>query len=565
MKLSRAVTTGVALVISLVSSASAVTNEWTKPSSGSWEEPFWSLGRLPAADQEMVALRNPGWKALAIGANTTANYPGSLQVNNLIIDAPTDSGNRLLLNWAGHDVPLMVRSNLMIGTNGSLVGHYSALRAANVELGGFAAFSDNATAALDRVALWPRAALNLNDATLSSSNLVFLGGSVTQSMGVAVFSKITTEDQWSWIGPPWRFHNTYVLSGGVLYSGVADIGHYGLSGRDDFAFWQSGGVHSNTSMTLWGGQRSSQIIDHAGHYSLSSGLLVSGQTMAFGGTIVQNGGTNLTRELIISQGGYFTLNDGQLVTSNTSVGSVDCFRLGFDQNGGSHIVQNRLVINHAAIYGVSAGTLSAPIIEIHADGEFAWTGGEVSNSGMVVLRRGRIRVEGHGRTRQFGKLQVLEGNGVGCSAEPDIPAVLDMGSTEVVLRFQDSRDVPWGATLQIRNYRPLVDGIFVGTSAQGLTSAQLQRIVFLYPGGSGTYTYPAQILANGRIVPNANRPSLGYSTRSRPLVLSWDGNYSLWTTTNLVGTWSVILGATSPYTNSFPDPQRFFQLRSPTR
>src|SRR6185436_7407258 len=133
-------------------------------------------------------------------------------------------------------------------------------------------------------------------ATLSCSNLLFLGGSVTQSMGVAVFSKIATEDQWHWIGPPWRFQNTYVLSSGVLYSGVADIGHYGLSGRDDFAFWQSGGVHSNTSMTLWGGQRSSQSIEHPGHYSLNGGLLVSEQTMAFGGTMVQRGGTNLTGE-----------------------------------------------------------------------------------------------------------------------------------------------------------------------------------------------------------------------------------------------------------------------------
>src|SRR5688500_11892385 len=111
MKRSWAAKTGVALVISLVSSASAVTNEWTKTSSGNWEEPFWSLGTLPSAAQDAAAIRNPGWKAVAIGANTTANHPGSLFLNNLIIDAPTDSANRLLLNWAGHNVPLDVRSN----------------------------------------------------------------------------------------------------------------------------------------------------------------------------------------------------------------------------------------------------------------------------------------------------------------------------------------------------------------------------------------------------------------------------------------------------------------------
>src|SRR5690242_1717628 len=68
-------------------SATGATNEWTKPSSGYWEESFWSLGRLPL-DQDSVAFRNSNWKALAIGANTTANYPGSLSVNNLLVEAP---------------------------------------------------------------------------------------------------------------------------------------------------------------------------------------------------------------------------------------------------------------------------------------------------------------------------------------------------------------------------------------------------------------------------------------------------------------------------------------------
>src|SRR4026208_153975 len=82
------------------------TNEWTKPTSAYWEESYWSLGVLPSVDQETVAFRNPGWKALAIGTNTTANYPASLLVNNLTIDAPTNSANRLLLNYAGLNVPL---------------------------------------------------------------------------------------------------------------------------------------------------------------------------------------------------------------------------------------------------------------------------------------------------------------------------------------------------------------------------------------------------------------------------------------------------------------------------
>src|SRR5258706_4826154 len=101
------------VVLSLFGAVRAVaqtgpTNQWTKPTSGYWEESYWSLGGLPLA-QDTVAFRNPNWKALAIGANTTANYPGSLSVNNLLIQAPTYSFNQLLLNWAGLAVPLAVR------------------------------------------------------------------------------------------------------------------------------------------------------------------------------------------------------------------------------------------------------------------------------------------------------------------------------------------------------------------------------------------------------------------------------------------------------------------------
>src|SRR5687767_12636642 len=190
MKMSRAARMGIALSFSVVFSASAATNEWTKPSSGAWEEPFWSLGE-PSTAHEAVAIWNPGWKAVAIGANTASPV-----LNNLIIDAPTNSANRLLLNWAGLNDPLVVRSNLLIGANGSLVSHFSALQAANVELQGFAAFSDHATAGLDKITLRSGGALNLNEAYLTCSNLGFWGGSVTQSVGVAAISRIDTFEQY---------------------------------------------------------------------------------------------------------------------------------------------------------------------------------------------------------------------------------------------------------------------------------------------------------------------------------------------------------------------------------
>ena len=60
----------------------ADTNNWTKPSSGYWEEQaYWSLGVLPDATQSVV-FTNADWKALAIGFGTAQNFPQSMQVQS---------------------------------------------------------------------------------------------------------------------------------------------------------------------------------------------------------------------------------------------------------------------------------------------------------------------------------------------------------------------------------------------------------------------------------------------------------------------------------------------------
>src|SRR4051812_49063138 len=129
------------LCINSVSAQTGGTNSWIKPSSGFWEEPSWSLGQIPNHDQAGVVLNNPGWKALAITANTTANFPGSLWIKNLLVESPIDSANQLLLNYVGMAVPLRIDGDLrVVGTNSSLVSYYSGLRSANFYLGGVATF-----------------------------------------------------------------------------------------------------------------------------------------------------------------------------------------------------------------------------------------------------------------------------------------------------------------------------------------------------------------------------------------------------------------------------------------
>ena len=56
-------------------------NTWVKPTSGYWEESTanWSLGILPNSSQS-IYITNAGFKAVAIGANTSQNFPQSMQI-----------------------------------------------------------------------------------------------------------------------------------------------------------------------------------------------------------------------------------------------------------------------------------------------------------------------------------------------------------------------------------------------------------------------------------------------------------------------------------------------------
>src|SRR5437867_412960 len=111
------------LAITPQNSSAQSTNEWTKPTSGYWEEPYWSLGHLPSMQDDGVLFANDGYKALAIGPSTTANYPTSLSIKNLSVYG----GNNLLLsNYSGMNVPLRVDSDFVLGPNASLLSYYAS-------------------------------------------------------------------------------------------------------------------------------------------------------------------------------------------------------------------------------------------------------------------------------------------------------------------------------------------------------------------------------------------------------------------------------------------------------
>jgi hypothetical protein len=56
-------------------------------------------------------------------------------------------------------------------------------------------------------------------------------------------------------------------------------------------------------------------------------------------------------------------------------------------------------------------------------------------------------------------------------------------------------------------------------------------------------------------------PTLKTLPSSGLLILQWDGGGSLQTATSVTGTYSNMIGVTSPYTNNLPNsPQRFFRV-----
>lgn len=152
----------VAFMVVRVNLIAAPTNSWTKPASGNWEEPFWSLGVLPSMVEGAIEFRNPGFKALAIAGSTTANFPASLSIQNLTVDAPDGSANQLLLNYAGLKVPLKVAGDFVLGPNGSLVSYYSSLNAQTLWVSGPATFAEQSVGSFGTIHLGTLASGELN-------------------------------------------------------------------------------------------------------------------------------------------------------------------------------------------------------------------------------------------------------------------------------------------------------------------------------------------------------------------------------------------------------------------
>jgi hypothetical protein len=512
------------------SSTSGVVNSWINPTSSDWDQASnWSLAVLPSSSQS-VMITNSGWKAVAINASTPTNFPDSMTVSNLTIRGATNTENVLLLNYFGTTVPLTVLNGLTLQDDGRIVNFNSGL-------------------------------------VVQGGTLLVTNSTMIQDGG---FVRATN-------GPMYLQNAVYNLTNGLLSAGTEFI---------NGTFNQQNGTNAG-SVTMQGGT-----------YNLAGGLLSPGDLQFAGGVIRQTGGTNNAGNVSMSAvtfstAAFYDFRNGRLAETSLTLAA----NTGVDQFGGYHTNGGMTLLGSAAtaVYTLNGGTFEAPFITMNM-GSFNHYGGTnrvgtismsngsdyVINSGLLVVDEIQIRDVGFADNGgalagarnltlanaywqewhaavQLGHLQLSNGAN----------SVLYLSANPCVFHFTDSSGVPWAGDgrLTIPNWSGSLNGggpqqLFFGTSSSGLTSQQLSQVEFSNPAGLPNGTYPARILATGEVVP-APGPTISMTRYPSGMVISWSGNYQLFSSTNVSGPYTVINGATSPYTNSFNEPQRFFRLRSP--
>jgi hypothetical protein len=352
----------------LIVQSDDLANYWTKPTSGYWEEPYWSLGELPSLQQPAVVMMTPGWKALAVGTTTTANFSHALAIQNLFISAPEGSVNQLLLNYAGLSVPLNIGSDLVLGPNASLASHHSRLNAGRLLLNGPARFSSQSVATLGRIVVGEANSgeLSIADAFVRAGAVTVGGGApgvINQSGGThEIGAKLSINGQ-----------SVYNLTNGSLETGILFLGEEHRPGWTGRLYAWGGSTTVTGHVRL--GTSPSFVADARGHFVLLGGSLQT-PVMDFGnGVFTQDGGMNRVQSINLpGQDAFgwadYQLGGGTLASELVVIGAKP---LGyFVQSGGVHTNTRSIAIYGQSIpehypwgtYSLLGGWLSSPQLQV---------------------------------------------------------------------------------------------------------------------------------------------------------------------------------------------------------
>jgi hypothetical protein len=311
-------------------STSGPVNSWITPGSDNWDDASsWSLGVLPNSSQS-VLITNSVSKVVAINSSTPINFPGSMTVSNLTIRGATNTENTLLLNSFGTAVPLTVLNGITLQDGAQILNFNSGLV---VQGGTF---------------------------MITNSDMIQDGG----------FVRATN-------GPMYLSGSEYDLTNGVFEGGTVALG-YPVSAH----FNQYGGTVRIASLGMASyvaGTNLNGYSLYGGTLELPGGMFLLGQSGGL--SYFQAGGTNHTTQVTLepNYGGWvggFTLNGGLLADSGVELMPGYETPIAIEQNGGSHVITNTLLLvggaTHAisdpTVYHLNGGALSAGTIELDADG-----------------------------------------------------------------------------------------------------------------------------------------------------------------------------------------------------
>lgn len=586
------------------SSGGGLVNSWTNPASGNWDQATnWSLGILPDSSQSIM-ITNSGFKAVAIQPSTPINFPGSMTVSNLTISAPSNSFNELLMNFVEAGNPLIIGStntpgSLVVGSNASIVmlssglGVNDALGASNSLLGNFEVDGTFTQSDGSEVVA---GFLDLTGTYNFTNGMLFVGtqfingtfnqqggrnlGSVDMettngnyelfdgNMQGSVTLRAGTFNQWSGTNTAalvTGYRGVYNLAGGVFSNGDIVVG----SPPQNFSQFAGGGIEQSGGTNISG-----NITMVFGFYDLSNGTLMAssltlttntllgavyaGEFDQYGGYHTNGGTTLIGGANPFPMDAFYFLYGGTLETPSINM------NLGiFELRDATNRVTSLSIMNHS-IYEMDSGLLAVDKIQVieasTGNSEFWHLGGTLTGARNITLANGQWIELGSGA--QFGQLQLSSGTNSALTFQTT--------SNSCVLSFADSSGVSWASDglLAIQGWRGATNGggtnqVLFGTSASGLTAQQLSQVLFSNPAGLPSGTYSARILSDGEVVPNfVISASIAFSTQGNNLVLTWPAGWTLQSTTNILGPYTDVPSATSPYTNhETVQPQQFFRLR----
>ena len=565
----RSLALAIATLLCITHSSSAQTNSWIASGSGNWQDSSWSLGLLPGANQD-IAITNAGWKAIAIGPNTAANFLPTLTVDSITISSPTNTVNSLLLNFVGVGSPLIANS-VTLNENSVITLNSSSLQVrSNMSVGGTFNQNDFSGVSASRMQIGDvgDGLYTLSNGTLTVTNLEVIGGWGRN----AVFDQeggyhYATPLRVNAGGGEYDLHGGQLggdvqMTGGILnqYGGDLALTNFSVDGfynqfggtieaPNGFSVisgivTQSGGT--NTSGPFLLGSVTPSIYNGMSFYTMSNGVLnATNGTVNYLGYLNQNGGTiNITGQFsmpsffISSPPGYLVYGQFIMDDGTFSAGSFT-FSGNVLQSGGTNIVAGDLTANELqGHYSLNGGFLATSNTVLHY-GSISQTGGShiVQNSLILetyalpyTMTGGQLTAPNieistafvhNGGTVTNSNMLILEGSWIHGSWIENTPAVqlgrLQLNASGYLLltngpcavRFLDSSEQVWAdnASLYITNWSGLLNG---GGQSQVFFGNNADGLT----ASQLTHVlfvfapgnYPAKMLPSGEIVPDTSGP-----------------------------------------------------------